>query len=485
MCLCGKMCFSQTTLLSNTKYQLETGTYLSTSGITPFWLRSNQYGIVPLQAPILTFRGSAHKEYDSTKNENQKLKKFGYGYGFWGVANVGKQSAFLLPEAYLKVRYGAFEFYGGRRREMMGLVDTTLSSGSYIWSGNALPMPKLQISIPNYTSIIGHGLVSIKGSFAHGWFGQQAYVKNYYLHQKSLHGKLGKDHWAVNLFGGINHLVQWGGKPYGYTTNQVLKNGGFPSSIYAFLYSIYPSKKLIQSPNLSKYFTQFDTDNRVGNQVGSIDFALTLKFKNTQMLFYRQLPLEVGQLRYLTNADDGLYGISTNLKNKSKVKHIVIEYLFTHNQGTYLPFLSRTFNLSDRHPGEAERYFNHDQYWAGWTYNLNTIGTPFIMNDKFIIKEYRSNIPAFISTNNRIKMLYLGFSGEIGKLSYVVKSSFSKNYGEPRFVYNEYVKFNAFDILIIHRFERQNIHASINLSSNSKGLLESSTALKCSIVKNW
>jgi hypothetical protein len=39
------MCFSQTTLLSNTKYQLETGTYLSTSGITPFWLRSNQLNI--------------------------------------------------------------------------------------------------------------------------------------------------------------------------------------------------------------------------------------------------------------------------------------------------------------------------------------------------------------------------------------------------------------------------------------------------------
>ena len=104
------MCFSQTTLLSNTKYQLETGTYLSTSGITPFWLRSNNYGIVPLSSPMLTFRGSAHKEYDSTKNENQQLKKFGYGYGCWGVANIGKQSALLLPEAYLKVRYGAFEF---------------------------------------------------------------------------------------------------------------------------------------------------------------------------------------------------------------------------------------------------------------------------------------------------------------------------------------------------------------------------------------
>ncbi|MFY7910742.1 MAG: hypothetical protein ACOVO2_14345, partial [Emticicia sp.] len=158
-------------LTSNIKYQLETGTYLSSSGTTPFWLRSNQYGIVPLESQFATFRGSAHKEYDSTRNINQKLKKIGVGYGAWAVANVGKVNQLLLPEAYIKARYGVFEFYGGRRREIVGLVDTTLTSGSYIWSGNALPLPKLQISIPNYVSIIGKGLISIKGAYAHGWFG--------------------------------------------------------------------------------------------------------------------------------------------------------------------------------------------------------------------------------------------------------------------------------------------------------------------------
>ena len=76
--ICSKTfnAFSQH-LFENIKYQVEAGTYLST-GQTPFWLRSNQYGIVPLQSPILTFRGSAHKEYDSTRNELKKLRKFGF-----------------------------------------------------------------------------------------------------------------------------------------------------------------------------------------------------------------------------------------------------------------------------------------------------------------------------------------------------------------------------------------------------------------------
>ena len=87
-------------LTSNIKYQLETGIYLSSSGKTPFWLRSNQYGIVALESQFATFRGSAHKDYDSTKNENHKLKKFGIGYGAWSVVNVGKVNQLLLPEGW-------------------------------------------------------------------------------------------------------------------------------------------------------------------------------------------------------------------------------------------------------------------------------------------------------------------------------------------------------------------------------------------------
>ena len=66
--LFGNTCFSQD-ILTNVKYQLESGVYLSTSNQTPFWLRSNQYGIVPLKSQFLTMRGSAHKEYDSTKKK--------------------------------------------------------------------------------------------------------------------------------------------------------------------------------------------------------------------------------------------------------------------------------------------------------------------------------------------------------------------------------------------------------------------------------
>ncbi|MDZ7898017.1 MAG: capsule assembly Wzi family protein [Arcicella sp.] len=139
---------AQTTELKREiKYTAEVGTYISTDGSTPFWLRANQYGTVPLTSPIVTLRGSISSDYKKaiTKEDQYKLSKFDWGYGLNIVGNVGKENQFLIPEAYIKAKVGAFEIYAGRRKEIFGLVDSTLSSGSYIWSGNALPMPKIQI----------------------------------------------------------------------------------------------------------------------------------------------------------------------------------------------------------------------------------------------------------------------------------------------------------------------------------------------------
>jgi Capsule assembly protein Wzi len=414
--VCVNNTFAQN-LFSNTKYQLEAGTYLSTSGVTPFWLRSNQYGIVPLQPPILTFRGSAHKEYDSTKNENQKLRKFDYGYGFWGVANVGKQSGLLLPEAYLKVRYGAFEFYGGRRREIIGLVDTALTSGSYIWSANALPMPKLQISIPNYTSIIGHGLISIKGAYAHGWFDNQGDIKNYYLHQKWLYGRIGRDNAKFKIYAGFNHQVQWGG--FKSSTQEYLANNW-----YGYLYSVLPLKNV--AAKAAPSLTIGDLQNRVGNQLGSIDLGAELRKGKFMFFVYRQNLYEQGAaLLRLANIRDGLNGLSiTNTKHSksSFIRKISFEFFYSKNQGTDPILFTKTVAW------ELENYFTHYQYLRGWTYQGKIIGTPLITT-----QETTSNVFPVTSSfvnNDRIKAFFIGTDIQINdNSSIILKNIYSQNNG--------------------------------------------------------
>ncbi len=179
-------------ILKKSVSSVESGFIGSTSAYNNFNFRRLQYGEVPLKANLLTLRLNLHKDYDTLNLINKKYQAFNYGYGFRTALNVQKQSQLKLIEAFVKLRYKDFEFYGGRRREIFGLVDSTLSSGSYIWSGNALPLPKVELAINNYTSILKNGLISIKGNYAHGWFGSADYVKYYWLHQKSLYVKIGK-----------------------------------------------------------------------------------------------------------------------------------------------------------------------------------------------------------------------------------------------------------------------------------------------------
>lgn len=45
------------------RYRTELGSYVATSGETPFWLRANQYGIVPKEAALMTLRQAVRVDY--------------------------------------------------------------------------------------------------------------------------------------------------------------------------------------------------------------------------------------------------------------------------------------------------------------------------------------------------------------------------------------------------------------------------------------
>ena len=415
-------------LLDGIKYQAESGVYISTSGKTPFLMRSNQYGTVPLENPIFTIAGSAYKEYDSTRSaDDHRMKMFSYGYGINAHVNAGKVNQILLPEAYFKVRFGAFEFYGGRRKEIVGLVDTVLTSGSFIWSGNALPIPKLQIAIPNYTPILGKGLLSVKGAYSHGWF-ENGPVKNFYLHQKYLYVRIGKPAWKVKLHAGANHQVQWGGKP---AEPYIDKKTGmlitaFPSDFAAYL-------KIISGISINKGDSSLNSNiplneawNRAGNHLGTIDIAAEINAQNFDLFIYRQSIYEDGSLFYLSNITDGLLGISLKRKFVTKgITRVSVEYLDTRDQGGP--------GESDNHIPQLrgmDNYFQNSTYTKGWTYHNNTIGTPLLPPLWTVNKE---GLPAGLQADtyilNRVQAVSVAFTGRAKNIDYYAKAIYNVNTG--------------------------------------------------------
>ena len=465
-------------------YTAEVGTIISSNGETPFWLRANQYGIVPNHSPIFTIRGSVSSDYKKaiTKEDQYRLSKFDWGYGLNIVGNVGKENQFLIPEAYVKAKYGAFEIYAGRRKELFGLVDSTLSSGSYIWSGNALPMPKVQISTPNFVPLgFTKGFLSFKGSYAHGWFeNSRTDVKNFYLHQKSLYLKLGKPDWKFHFYGGFNHQVQWGGELlYPDPTGYLSKDGKLPSSFQDYI-GIVTGKSLAVESDTNK-FAGADAGNRGGNHLGTIDFGFDIIVRDLKILVYRQNIYEDGSLAYLINISDGLNGISftNNLKKKKlTIKKLTFEYLNTYSQGGSLGGDQTNSRLRGQ-----DLYFNHGQYVDGWSYLRNGIGTPFISN------VVNKDIPQsrLLFNNDRLQAIYLGITGKMNDYTtFDFRISHTQSLGSYLNTFTIPFEMISSKLIVrkqISRFENVNILAGISFDSGK--LFDNSFGLMLGVKKSW
>lgn len=478
LCFCVKVCIAQAPF-SNVKYKLESGVYLSTSGRIPFWLHSNQYGIVPLESQFLTLRGTATKEYDSTKNGKNKQTKFSYGYGLSTVINIGKANKIILPEGYMKVRYGVFELYSGRRKEIVGLVDTILTSGSYIWSGNALSIPKIQISIPNYTSIIGHGLISIKGAFAHGWF-DNGFVKNFYLHQKWMYGRIGKPNWKLKFYGGFNHQVQWGGE---YATPQKDPNGltidKLPSDFKSFLYLISGVSINKGDDGISAGRPLNEQWNRIGNHLGTVDVALDWSLREYNLFIYRQSIYEDGSLFYLNNISDGLLGIGFKNNNfikrrrKFNINKVLFEYLNTTSQGG----ITDSGNTISQLRG-LDNYFNNSVYIDGWSYKDNSIGTPFFLDKNFLnLKD--GNIVKF--RNTRLQSYILSLAGIYKDITFLSRYSKSVNYG----TYFSPINFTQHNMFLNFNYYIYKQKLGFNFEFEKNSLFKNNTAFFLSWTKYY
>ena len=187
----------------------------------PFWQRANQYGTVPLANSFVTVRAGVSSDYRPGQN-----RQVDWGYGFEVVGNIGPIPAnqqVFLPEAYIKARWRQLEIYAGRRKTIAGLVDTLLTSGAYAMSGNALPLPTIQIGTRGYVPLpFTKGAISINATFANAWFENvNRKVSNTLMQQTTIYIRVGKPTWAVRLYAGINHQVTWNGYSPLYSARRI------------------------------------------------------------------------------------------------------------------------------------------------------------------------------------------------------------------------------------------------------------------------
>ena len=387
---------------------------LSSSNYTPFWLRANQFGAVPTEENYVHVGGSTYVEY-------RKGKKIDWGFGASGRLNLGDTKADLfVQEAYLKGKWGIFELSAGRKKYIQGLMDSTLSSGSFVYSGNALPIPKLEIVLNEYWHPdFLRGYLGFKGNFVHGLFdNKRSDVDNFYLHQKSFYGRIGKPTASIKFYGGFTHQVQWGGTlKFPDPKNEYSNKGKVASGLRDYVYVVL-AKSMATEGDTAKYGIN-DGWNRLGNHLGTVDVGMEIDGRLGKLFFYRQSYYEDGSLYYGNNITDGLHGISYHTKRKTGLLKIVLEYFNSTSQG------GTTFGYTNNIRG-FDNYQNNGVYREGWTYLGKGMGTPLMTLDNETDLNASKDV---YFDNNRVEAFYIGAEALIGENYLMFRGSLTNSHG--------------------------------------------------------
>jgi hypothetical protein len=394
---------------------------VASQGYQPLWSVANRYGSVSNQQADLSTFFTLHNEHalGTTTVTDAPRRRWVVGYGV-AVYNNQHFGSTFLQEGYAKVSYGAWQLRVGRYRETTGTLDPSLSSGSFGISGNALPLPKVELAVAEYTDVpFTKGFVQFKGNFAHGWFGSQDFIRKYLLHQKSLYVKVGRD--KLSVYGGLTHFAQWGG---------VFPSGRAPSRFQDYLRIV-----AAQSGNAADPVYQqgpIDNDNAVGNHILVPDFGLTFRKNHTTIRLYTQTIFDKGvaDTANLNQRDqikglkilgrDRLLGLSWENPTSKFLQNVLVEGIYTKYQGGPILYQGR------------DNYYNNGIYSVGWLYQDRVIGTPLFISQQDA-KRYQLN-PGTLAggavISNRVAGVHAGFKGRVAPaVAYRVLATHLRHYG--------------------------------------------------------
>lgn len=384
-----------------TSYNVELFGSVATEEKTPFWMVSNRYGIVPLEANNgFLSAGAYHKQ------------SFGDGFK-WGaglnvVAALPRDREFFIQQLYAEIGYKSLLLSIGSKHRYNSLWDRDLSSGDLVQSTNARPIPELNISIPEFTVVpLTKGWMQIKGDFAVGRSfdkdylekftqGKQTYVNNVLWHHKSLHVRIKDTNngFPLSAVIGVQHWAQWGGT----STNP--KIGEQPHSLKDFF-------KVVCGSEGGGNATISDQINVLGNHYGAYDFKLTYSRPDWEVSAYHQHLFEDKSGMIFENGTDGLWGGELTLNNFPYLRKVVVEYLTTRDQSGQFHFIDFDHTAHPGVGGGSDDYYNNGEYTTGASYFNRALGSPLITSP-----EYNENGRLGFN-NNRVRDWHFGAEGDI------------------------------------------------------------------------
>jgi len=420
----------------------------ATDSMQPLWNYANQWGTFsPLTKGEGVFAGKVYYNFLEKKNISLQV-------GVAGVAKTDLNDSFI-QEAFLRMKFWWFDVSTGLEAYSAVAYNDELSSGMFLISSNARPVPRVTIGIYDYLPLgFTKNWVEIRGAISQGFLGDDRGSKgnsDVLLHEKWAYVRLGNLRWKP--YAGLVHSALFGGtKPNG---------DKIPIDFWA-TFKGGASERLGET-------------NATGAHMGLWDFGLYFPAEKWQGHLYFQKPFADNsgmRLRRFRNKDYYL-GVSVKSNRHNSISRISVEYFkstWQSGPGTPDPYdpdeghivfpgdvedvdsymLERfgietedwsTKDLSEflmdewnygYEFGGRDDYLNNGQYYAGWTHHGLSMGIP-LYHTAEQVRHYAKDWnfqDRMVFINNRVNAFHIGVEGWVNdQLFYRFKGTYTNNKG--------------------------------------------------------
>lgn len=365
-----------------------------TGVFAPYYFTANRHGIITQSSNALAdlcvtrdlnlsqrFSWSAGVEMLSGWSSSSCYARYTPSEGWTEM--IRRPSSVILRQLYASAKWrGVFVTVGVRERNS-AMLDTRLSSGDLIESGNARAIPEGRIGFVDFQNIpLTNGWVQLQGEAGYGRFTDADWITN---HSNLYNGHVSHGSWLnykrwyfrtkpsmpLSVIVGAQCVCVFGGTTFyykeGYKIRAVKHSAGIKDFIEAFL----PIHK--------------KEDFRLGNTIGSWDLKANYNLKNgSKLSAYFQWPWEDGSGLGRRNGWDGLWGVEYKSAARGWIDGVVVEYLDLTNQSGPLHWSpdDRPGTTIISHATGADDYYNNAYYNSYANYGM-AIGTPMAQSPIF------------------------------------------------------------------------------------------------------
>lgn len=334
-------------------------------------------------------------------------------------------SALTLQQVYVETKYRQVYIMAGMKEHCNALMNPDLSSGDFVESGNARPIPEVRIGFYDFVDIpfTNHWL-QIQCQAAYGIMSDYGYLKNLYNYYNY--------HIAKNTIYNYKFCYFRTNPSQRFVATLGMQSGGFfgGSCDYYKKGVLQYTRKYRQ--DLKSFFDMLipvlntDENFAMGSTLGSWDFfGQYILDGGDEVCAYFQWPMEDGSGLARRNKLDGVWGIEYRRSTPGIVNGVVVEYIDFRDQSGPIHFAPGDFDSSTITSESTGRdnYYNNAFYNSYANYGMS-IGTPFLMSPIYNLDGY----PGF--TANRANGFHIGIDGDFSTcLHYRIQLTHQRNFG--------------------------------------------------------